>query len=157
MTTNPRVFAPAILASILIFSSCQTQESSANTNPPVTIEETTVPVQPPVTSSPTSTTTSTVATVVPTTSNLNPLGGNSPEDFLMPNVLCLSLQEGQDEIQDHGVFFSRSEDATGQGRMQLNDSNWQIVAQSPEPGSAIGEGDAVLYVVKYGESTGGVC
>ena len=69
----------------------------------------------------------------------------------MPAVICLNLQEAQDEIQDHGVFLSRSEDATGNDRMQLNDSNWQVVAQYPDPGTPIGEGEAVLSVVKYGE------
>ena len=91
------------------------------------------------------------------TTNLNPLGGNSPEDFLMPNVLCMNLQEAQDEIQDHGVFFSRSQDASGQDRFQMNDSNWIVVDQSPSVGTRIGEGDAMLSVVKIGESTGGVC
>ena len=95
-------------------------------------------------------------TAVPTTQasvdqGLNPLGGNAPEDALMPNVLCMNLQEAQDEIQDHGVFFSGSEDATGEGRMQVNDSNWQVVAQIPDPGTQIGEGEATLWVVKFGE------
>jgi beta-lactam-binding protein with PASTA domain len=83
----------------------------------------------------------------------NPLGGNSPEDRLMPDVVCMNLQDAQDEIQDHGVFFSGSVDATGQGRNQVIDSNWVVVDQSPTPGSPIGEGDAELSVVKYGETT----
>ena len=91
------------------------------------------------------------------TMNVNPLGGNSPEDFLMPNVLCMNLQEAQDEIQDHGVFFSRSQDASGQDRFQMNDSNWIVIDQSPSAGTRIGEGDAMLSVVKIGESTGGAC
>ncbi|MDA3040635.1 MAG: hypothetical protein O3C27_14120 [Actinomycetota bacterium] len=85
------------------------------------------------------------------TTNLNPLGGDSPEDALMLDLICWNLQAAQDEIQDHGIFFSRSEDATGQDRMQINDSNWIVVGQSPEPGTPIGEGDAVLSVVKDGE------
>ena len=87
------------------------------------------------------------------TDGANPLGGNSPEDRLMPDVVCMNLQDAQDEIQDHGVFFSGSVDATGQGRNQVIDSNWVVVDQSPAPGSPIGEGDAELSVVKYGETT----
>jgi hypothetical protein len=49
------------------------------------------------------------------------------------------------------VFYSRSEDATGQGRHQVLDRNWIVVGQSPLAGALIGEGDAVLSVVKYGE------
>ena len=75
----------------------------------------------------------------------------------MPNVLCMNLQEAQDEIQDRGVFLSRSQDATGQDRFQINDSNWIVVDQSPSVGTRIGEGDAMLSVVKIGESTGGAC
>lgn len=69
----------------------------------------------------------------------------------MPEVVCMNLQAAQDYIQTFGVFYSRSKDATGQGRMQIIDSNWQVVAQSPDPGTPFGEGDAVLYVVKAGE------
>jgi hypothetical protein len=70
---------------------------------------------------------------------------------LMPDVVCMDLQAAQNEIQRAGVFFSGSHDATGQDRMQLIDSNWQVVAQTPSPGTPIGENDAVLDVVKFGE------
>jgi beta-lactam-binding protein with PASTA domain len=69
----------------------------------------------------------------------------------MPNVVCMNLQDAQDTIQAAGVFFSRSKDATGKGRMQVLDRNWIVVAQAPAPGSLIGEGEAVLSVVKIGE------
>ena len=87
----------------------------------------------------------------------DPFGGHAQEDFKMPNVLCMTLQQAQDEIQDHGVFYSRSRDASGRGRSQWIDSNWIVVAQSPKPGKAITEGSALLSAVKIGESTGGVC
>jgi hypothetical protein len=70
---------------------------------------------------------------------------------ITPDVVCLDLQTAQDTIQEAGVFFSRSHDATGRDRMQLLDSNWQVVAQTPAPGMPIGELEAVLDVVKYGE------
>ncbi len=82
---------------------------------------------------------------------LNPLGGDDPEDKRMPDVICMGLQDAQDEIQDRGVFFSKSEDATGDGRRQLWDRNWIVVSQDPEPGDPIGENEAVLYVVKKDE------
>ena len=87
----------------------------------------------------------------------NPVGGQFSEDFLMPNVICMNLQEAQDAIQKHGVFFSRSKDATGRNRSQFLDRNWIVVQQSPAPGTKIGEFDAVLSAVKIGESTGGRC
>ena len=72
---------------------------------------------------------------------------------LMPDVMCMNLQDAQDLIQEQGVFLSLSQDATGQDRMQVLDSNWQVVGQFPAPGTPIGEGDAMLDVVKYGESS----
>ena len=121
----------------------------ADSVPPTTVADS----APPTTAAPQTT----ISSSPEPTMNVNPLGGNSPEDFLMPNVLCMNLQEAQDEIQDHGVFFSRSQDASGQDRFQMNDSNWIVVDQSPSAGTRIGEGDAMLSVVKIGESTGGVC
>ena len=88
---------------------------------------------------------------------VNPLGGSAPEDFLMPNVVCMNLQAAQDLIQDHGVFLSRSKDASGRNRSQLIDRNWIVIKQTPAPGKKIGEGDAMLSAVKIGESTGGLC
>lgn len=70
---------------------------------------------------------------------------------LMPDVVCMNLQDAQDLIQTAGVFYSRSEDGTGRGRMQVLDRNWIVLSQVPAPGTEFGEGDAVLTVVKYGE------
>ena len=70
---------------------------------------------------------------------------------VMPDVMCMNLQDAQDTIQEAGVFFSRSDDATGEGRHQIIDSNWQVVGQTPAPGTPISEFEAVLDVVKYGE------
>ena len=69
----------------------------------------------------------------------------------MPNVMCMDLQQAQNEIQDHGVFLSRSEDASGEGRRQIIDSNWIVVGQTPAAGSPIGELEAVLSVLKDDE------
>ncbi|WP_412475605.1 PASTA domain-containing protein [Gordonia sp. LUNF6] len=76
---------------------------------------------------------------------------SSAANAIMPNVVCMNLQEAQNEIQRAGVFYSRSNDATGRGRHQIRDRNWVVVAQTPSPGTPIGEGDAVLSVVKIGE------
>lgn len=72
----------------------------------------------------------------------------APVEVPMPNVVGMNLQDAQDLIQTQGIFFSRSDDATGAGRLQVIDSNWTVVAQTPAPGELIGEGDAVLSVTK---------
>lgn len=77
---------------------------------------------------------------------------------LMPNVICLNLQEAQDLIQDQGVFFSRSEDASGLGRNQFVDSHWVVIEQNLKPGDPFSEGDAVLGVLKADEAKSkGLC
>lgn len=77
---------------------------------------------------------------------------------VMTNVVCMGLQEAQDLIQDQGVFFSRSEDASGQKRSQIIDSNWTVVDQNIAPGQRFDEGDVVLKVLKIDEVTArGLC
>jgi hypothetical protein len=71
--------------------------------------------------------------------------------ILMPDVVCMNLQKAQDTIQEAGVFFSRSFDATGRGRRQILDRNWIVVSQTPDAGEPIEEGDAKLGAVKKGE------
>lgn len=73
------------------------------------------------------------------------------EAAVMPAVVCMNLQAAQDLIQEKGVFFSRSDDATGQGRRQLIDRNWIVVSQTPAAGEPVNEAEAVLSVVKDDE------
>ncbi len=93
------------------------------------------------------------ATTTPKSSSEVPRSPSSSVDGsrIMPDVVCMNLQSAQDRIQKTGVFYSRSRDATGKGRMQLFDRNWVVVSQSPAAGTPIGEGDAVLSVVKTDE------
>lgn len=98
--------------------------------------------------------TTTAATEPPTTTATVPETMVPPVPAAqMPNVVCMNLQDAQDYIQTFGVFYSRSVDATGQDRSQLIDSNWLVIDQLPAPGEPFGEGDALLFVVKYGEAT----
>ena len=77
---------------------------------------------------------------------------------VMPDVICLTLQDAQDLIQDQGVFYSRSQDATGKNRNQLIDSNWIVVEQNIKPGERFDEADVILQVLKSEEaSDSGLC
>lgn len=69
----------------------------------------------------------------------------------MPDVICMDLQSAQDLIQDQGIFFSKSEDASGQGRRQIIDTNWVVVSQNIEVGAPINEGEVILAVLKEDE------
>jgi hypothetical protein len=83
-------------------------------------------------------------------SNLSDITSSIPTPT-MPNVVCMTLQQAQDTIQDQGVFYSKSEDASGQGRRQVIDSNWIVIAQNITPGSPIDEGQVILRVLKDDE------
>ncbi|WP_410876371.1 calcium-binding protein [Nocardia sp. A7] len=97
--------------------------------------------------------TTTAVAAAPTTSvvPVAPPTTAAAPTVLMPAVVCMNLQVAQSRIQAAGVFFSRSTDATGKGRAQVLDHSWVVVAQNPAPDVPIGEGQAVLSVMKYGE------
>lgn len=75
----------------------------------------------------------------------------APVTAVMPDVVCMNLQDAQDKIQTTGVWYSRSKDASGRGRHQIFDRDWIVVSQVPAPGAKFGEGDAVLSVVRISE------
>ncbi|TCJ40710.1 PASTA domain-containing protein [Parafrankia sp. BMG5.11] len=69
----------------------------------------------------------------------------------VPDVLGLDLDEAKDRLGPD--LDAKSVDATGRDRMQIVDSNWQVVQQDPTGGSAVPKGTTVtLHVVKEGES-----
>ena len=74
-------------------------------------------------------------------------------EFVMPDVTGLSLQDAQDQLQALGSFLMDQEDATDQGRTQINDSNWTVCTQDPAPGTVHSKLAIVtLYSVKKDEA-----
>lgn len=122
-------------------SASATTHTAAATTARTAAPETSVAVTTPTSA------TSVAAAAVSTSANASPTAA-------MPNVVCMDLQAAQDTIQAAGVFYSRSVDASGKGRAQVWDRNWIVVDQSPGPGVLIGEGDALLSVVKDDEFSG---
>lgn len=136
----------AIVVVVLTASACSSTSSSSDAT------STTTPAVAPNTV--TTTTEVLPSTTVATTQNGVPPAATTTaaaEPATMPNVVCMNLQAAQNAIQRAGVFFSRSEDATGEGRSQIVDSNWIVVSQTPPAGSPVTEGQAVLSAVKIGE------
>ena len=76
--------------------------------------------------------------------------------FPMPDAVGMDLQQAQDLLQDASgemLYFSSSEDATGEGRMQLIDSNWIVCSQNVEPGAMVtADLNVIFHVVKDDES-----
>ncbi|MCG8926195.1 hypothetical protein [Lentzea sp. CC55] len=46
-------------------------------------------------------------------------------------------QTAQDTMQKAGLFFLTEEDASGQGRLLVNDRNWKTTAQNVAPGAVV--------------------
>ena len=133
----------------------ETSDNSAGKSSSEEPEPTPTSVAPTTTAVATTTATeTTVAAVVVPPSTATP-ATQADSISLMPLIPCgTDLQLAQDLVQEAGVFLSLSEDATGQGRMQIRDRNWTVLYSTPEPGTPIGEGDAVFFVVKDEEFQG---
>lgn len=75
------------------------------------------------------------------------------ETFVMPKVTGLVLQDAQDLLQTLGSYLMDQQDASGLERLQIDDSNWKVCAQSPKAGSKMPiETIVVLKAVKLRES-----
>ena len=71
---------------------------------------------------------------------------------VVPNVVGLNHQLAQDTMQAAGFYFLTEEDATGQGRLLINDRNWVVVSQQPAGGTkASPDTKIVLRSKKIGE------
>lgn len=76
-------------------------------------------------------------------------GTGSQSQWPMPNVVGGSLQVAQDQMQKltgDPVFLTSSHDATGQGRSQVDDSNWVVCTQNVAPGQAF----TIKSVIDFG-------
>lgn len=151
------VVAAAAVASLAGCGSSGGSAAMESTTPPPPLEELSPSSAPAPSSTPAAS-----AAIVPVTSAPVPSAPDASKSpaatpapvavaAVMPSVVCMNLQAAQDAIQDAGVFFSRSADATGAGRRQVVDSNWIVVGQTPPAGATVGEAEAVLSAVKIGE------
>jgi hypothetical protein len=67
----------------------------------------------------------------PTTPTPTPTGASG----VVPDVVGVNHQLAQDTMQAAGFFYLTEEDATGKGRLLINDRNWVVVAQRPTGGT----------------------
>ena len=90
-----------------------------------------------------------VATSEATVAHTTPVGWN------MPDLRGSNLQTAQDAIQaltDNPLFYTASEDASGRGRHQINDSNWTVCSQVPAAGATFDDETVITFqAVKVSE------
>lgn len=82
-----------------------------------------------------------------TSSTLDTDTDGSDTSVTVPDVVGMNLQSAQERLRALGLRTSSS-DATGQGRMQLWDRNWEVVGQSPAAGTEVSIGTSVDRSVK---------
>jgi beta-lactam-binding protein with PASTA domain len=83
------------------------------------------------------------------------VGPSSVVNGVVPDVVCMNLQDAQDTLQRAGFFDLHSDDGTGAGRHQILDRDWVVIAQSVAAGTKSGPLTKItLTAVKYGEPTG---
>ena len=100
---------------------------------------------------------SSAASVRPTTSTTHPpVTDTGSADSVMPDEVGKILQAAQDDIQrvsGNPVFFTSSTDATGAGRHQILDRDWQVCSQSVPAGTKFGQDTRIDFgVVKTDET-----
>jgi len=72
--------------------------------------------------------------------------------FVMPGLVGQNLQDAQDSLQALGSYFLDQTDASGDGRMQVDDDNWQVCTQEPAAGTEVPlDATVVLGSVKLDE------
>jgi curli biogenesis system outer membrane secretion channel CsgG len=64
-------------------------------------------------------------------------GTKAPSGNIVPNVVGMNHQAAQDALQAAGFYDLGEEDATGQGRKLIIDSNWEVVEQNPKSGTVL--------------------
>jgi beta-lactam-binding protein with PASTA domain len=135
MVVRVRGLAAPFLISVLI--GWAGPGCGSSTSPPT--EQQTVTVERTVTSQ-----------TAPSAGDQNP--ANQSGKIRVPNVVGMNHQAAQDTMQSVGLYNLAEEDATGQGRVLLYDRGWQVVSQSPAPGSVVPRDTTVtLRSKKYGE------
>lgn len=69
---------------------------------------------------------------------------NEPASGTVPDVVGMNHQVAQDTMQAAGFYNLTEEDATGQDRMLIMDSNWVVVSQSPKGGAKAAEDTTIV-------------
>ncbi|WP_191299022.1 serine/threonine kinase [Lentzea cavernae] len=103
--------------------------TAACSTPPPATTSTDTPQPPATTAAPLQTTPAAATTIPP--------AAPAVKTCTVPNVVGLIHQTAQDTMQKAGLFFLTEEDASGQGRLLINDRNWKTTKQSAAAGTVV--------------------
>lgn len=139
---------------LLLIAGCSGQQPLPQ--PTVTVTASITPPAPPSQQPPPEPTTTTPPpdpTVQPTTQPPKPpTPPGTARNAVVPAVVGLNHQLAQDTMQAAGFYYLAEVDATGKGRLLVNDRNWVVVTQSPVAGTTAAlDTKIVLSSKKIGE------
>lgn len=93
-------------------------------------------------------------TVVIVASSLVACAGENDDkssEIQLPNVVGMNLQAAQDCLQALGFWLLDDQPDYGEPRFQINDDNWTVSRQSPDPGMYLEDVKITLYSRKTGD------
>ncbi|WP_421743166.1 PASTA domain-containing protein [Cellulomonas sp.] len=123
------------IATVILLGAVALPLTACSSGTPAAAETVTVTAAPPVEETPTETPEAPAAPV----ESAAPVA-EAPavvETMTMPAVVGVNLQLAQDTLQAAGSYVLDQTDASGLGRVQVNDSNWQVCGQDPAPGTVV--------------------
>ncbi|MFD9738786.1 PASTA domain-containing protein [Umezawaea sp. NPDC059074] len=106
----------------------------------------TPPTNPPFT--PATTTAAKETVVATTTVTLSAEPVQKAKTCTVPDVVGMVHQTAQDTMQANGLYVLLERDATGQGRLLINDRNWVTTGQMPGPGEVVDCGTTITLSAK---------
>jgi len=137
----------------LLVTGCNSQKSAASSPSAVASPKQAVTVAPTATPIASVTAPATTSPAVPATPTVAAVAAG----WVMPNLRGSVLQTAQDAIQaltHDAVFFTTSHDATGAGRHQILDRDWQVCTQSVAAGTRFSADTSIDFgVVRVGSET----
>ncbi|WP_394428867.1 DUF3761 domain-containing protein [Streptomyces sp. SGAir0957] len=70
---------------------------------------------------------------------------DTTETVTLGDYVGMGLQEAQDAAQADGLYNLDSTDATGQGRQQFWDRNWEVCSQTPGAGESVSVDETLTF------------
>ncbi len=144
---------PALVPALVALVCATACGAPAPASPPVAPAVPVPATAAPVTAAPVTAAPVTPAPVTPAPAAPDPAAGAVPAgggSWTMPDLVGVGLQDAQDAIQgltDFAIPITTSSDATGRDRMQVDDRNWRVCAQSVPAGAEITPGSAIDFAV----------
>ena len=77
--------------------------------------------------------------------------GGQKSEIQLPSVVGMNLQAAQDCLQELGFWLLDDQPESGEPRLQINDDNWTVTRQRPEPGMYSEDASITLYARKTGD------